>query len=128
MIVAIGIDLIEISRVGQIISVRGDRFRKRVYTEGEIAYCDGQASGAARMSSYAARFAAKEAAMKALGTGWGGGVAWREIEITAAESGAPGICLHGRALRRMIEIGARRAHVSLSHSREMAVAQVVLED
>jgi len=80
------------------------------------------------MSSYAARFAAKEAAMKALGTGWGGGVAWREIEIIVSETGAPGICLQGRALRRMIEIGARRAHVSLSHSREMAVAQVVLED
>ena len=128
MIIAVGVDLIEISRVCEIISRRGDQFRRRVYTEGEIDYCERQAAGLSRSSSYAARFAAKEAVMKALGTGWGSGVAWRQIEIVKSETGAPGLRLHGRALERLGEIGASRAHVSLSHSRDLAVAQVILED
>ena len=117
--------MIEIARVEEVFSRQGERFRKRIYTESEVEYCERRAS---RMSSYAARFAAKEAAMKALGTGWADGVRWRDIEIVRGETGAPAILLYGRALDRLGEIGARRAHLSLTHSREMAMAQVILED
>jgi holo-[acyl-carrier protein] synthase len=103
---------------------RGERFRNRVFTEGEIAYCEGCAS---RLESYAARFAAKEAAMKALGTGWGGGVGWRDIEVVRADTGAPSIKLRGRALERMREMGAQKIHLSLTHSRDVAAAQIILE-
>lgn len=126
MIVAIGIDLVEIERLEEVINRRGDRFRARVFTDGEISYCEHRA-GAARWSSYAARFAAKEAVMKALGTGWSEGVAWKEIEIVCETSGAPTIQLHGRALERMRILGATRVHVSLSHSSNLAVAQVLIE-
>ena len=125
MIIAIGIDIIEIARVEEVFYRQGERFRKRVFTEAEAAYCESRAS---RLSSYAARFAAKEAVMKALGTGWSDGVRWRDIEIVRGERGAPSLRLHGRALERLREIGARRAHVSLTHSREIAMAQVILED
>jgi len=125
MIIAIGIDIIEIARVEEVFSRQGERFRKRVFTEAEVDYCERRAS---RLSSYAVRFAAKEAAMKALGTGWSGGVRWRDIEILRGNKGAPALHLYGRALERLREIGARRAHVSLTHSREIAMAQVVLED
>ncbi len=125
MIVSTGIDLVEISRIEEIFIRRGNRFRDRVFTPDEIAYCESVAS---RFASYAARFAAKEAAMKALGTGWAEGVAWREIEVTRGERGAPKLRLSGRALERMKEIGASRAHLSLTHSRDLAAAQVLLED
>ena len=125
MIIAIGIDIIEIARIEEVFSRQGERFRKRVFTEGEIDYCERRAS---RMSSYAARFAAKEAAMKALGTGWSDGVRWRDIEVVRGETGAPALHLHGRALERLGEIGARRAHLSLTHSEQIAMAEVLLED
>jgi holo-[acyl-carrier protein] synthase len=125
MIVAIGIDIVEIERMKEVFARRGERFRNRVFTEAEIDYCEGRAS---RLESYAARFAAKEAAMKALGTGWSEGVGWREIEVARAGTGAPTIQLHGRALERMSEIGARKAHLSLTHSRDIAMAQVILEE
>lgn len=125
MIIAIGIDIIEIARIEEVFSRQGERFRRRVFTEGEIDYCERRAS---RMSSYAARFAAKEAAMKALGTGWSDGVRWRDIEVVRGETGAPALHLHGRALERLGEIGARRAHLSLTHSEQIAMAEVILED
>ena len=125
MIIAIGIDIIEIARIEEVFSRQGERFRKRVFTEAEIDYCERRAS---RMSSYAARFAAKEAAMKALGTGWSDGVRWRDIEVVRGETGAPALHLHGRALERLGEIGARRAHLSLTHSEQIAMAEVILED
>lgn len=124
MIVAIGIDIVDIARVEEVFARRGERFRNRIFTQGEIAYCEGCAS---RLESYAARFAAKEAAMKALGTGWGGGVGWQDLEVVRAETGAPLIQLHGRALERMRELGAQKAHLSLTHSRGLAVAQIILE-
>ncbi|MEK6289420.1 MAG: holo-ACP synthase [Acidobacteriota bacterium] len=124
MIVAIGIDLVEISRIEEVFARRGDRFRARIFTEGEIGYCERRAS---KLASYAARFAAKEAAMKALGTGWSDGVGWRDIEVVSEPSGAPTIRFHGRALERMSEIGGTRALVSLTHSANLAMAQVVLE-
>jgi holo-[acyl-carrier protein] synthase len=124
MIVAIGIDLVEIARVEEVLTRRGERFRARVFTEGEISYCERRAS---KVASYAARFAAKEAAMKALGTGWAEGVGWRDVEVVSGPSGAPTIELHRRALERMHEIGATKALVSLTHSGSLAMAQVVLE-
>ncbi|HEX5734139.1 MAG TPA: holo-ACP synthase [Blastocatellia bacterium] len=125
MIIAIGIDIIEIARIEEVFSRQGERFRKRVFTEIEIEYCERRAS---RMSSYAARFAAKEAAMKALGTGWSDGVRWRDIEVARGDTGAPALHLHGRALERLHQIGARRAHLSLTHSEQIAMAEVILED
>lgn len=124
MIVAIGIDIIEVSRIEEVFARRGERFRDRVFTTGEIEYCERRGS---RFISYAARFAAKEAVMKGLGTGWGSGVAWRDIEVVVLESGAPAIQLKGRALERLLEIGARRVHLSLTHTRDLAMAEVVLE-
>lgn len=124
MIIAIGVDLVEISRIEEVFTRRGERFRRRVFTEGEISYCERRAS---KLASYAARFAAKEAVMKALGTGWSGGVGWKDIEVVSGPSGAPMIQLHRSALERMREIGATRALVSLTHSGKLAIAQVVLE-
>ena len=124
MIIAIGVDLVEIPRIEAVFTRRGDRFRKRVFTEGEISYCERRAS---KLASYAARFAAKEAVMKALGTGWSDGVGWKDIEVVSSPSGAPMIQLHRNALERMREIGATRVLVSLTHSGELAIAQIVLE-
>ncbi len=104
---------------------RTPRFGARVFTDAERGYCDSR--GAASAQHYAARFAAKEAAMKALGTGWAGGVAWREVEITRGEAGAPSINFTGRALELFRASGATRAHLSLAHTSEHAVATVVLE-
>jgi holo-[acyl-carrier protein] synthase len=124
MIVAIGIDLVEITRIEEVFARRGDRFRARVFTEGEISYCERRAS---KFASYAARFAAKEAAMKALGTGWSEGVGWTDVEVVSEPSGAPVLQLHSRALERMREIGATKAHISLTHSGNLAMAEVLLE-
>ena len=124
MIVAIGIDLVEITRIEEVFARRGERFRGRVFTEGEISYCEHRAS---KFASYAARFAAKEAAMKALGTGWAEGIVWTDVEVVSTSNGAPVLQLHRRALERMHEIGATRAHISLTHSGDLAIAQVLLE-
>jgi len=126
MIVSIGVDVVEIERLEAVFERRGDRFRMRVFTDGEIGFCDSR-SGPSRFASYAARFAAKEAVMKALGTGWADGVGWKEIEVVCDPSGAPRIELNGHAVARFREIGASRIHVSLSHSGNIAIAQVVLE-
>ena len=114
----VGVDIIEIERVAATLDRFGDRFLHRIYTPSEIAYCRGRAP------QLAARFAAKEAVMKALGTGTRG-VAWREVEVVRAKSGAPSIALHGRAAARAEHIGVSSLAVSLSHSRAYAVASVV---
>ena len=114
-----GVDIIEISRVGDVLSRYGDRFLRRVFTEGESSYCRGRAP------NLAGRFAAKEAAMKALGTGVRG-VAWRDIEVVRASSGAPSILLHGRAEARAQRLGVQEISLSISHSRDYAVAFVVV--
>jgi holo-[acyl-carrier protein] synthase len=124
MIVAIGIDVVEIARIEDVFARRGDRFRARVFTSGEIDYCERRAS---KFASYAARFAAKEAVMKALGTGWADGIGWTDVEVVSGLSGAPALQLHGRALERMLELGATRNHISLTHSGNLAIAQVILE-
>ena len=114
-----GIDIIEISRVGRVLEQYGRRFLERVFTPGEIAYCR------ERPPNLAARFAAKEATMKALGTGVRG-VGWKDIEVVRAESGAPSIKLHGRCKQRAQRLGVQEIAISLSHSREYAVASVVV--
>ena len=113
-----GVDIIEIGRIKSALERWQQRFLHRVYTEGEIAYCR------CRPPNLAARFAAKEAAMKALGTGLRG-VGWKDVEVVRSEGGAPSICLHGRALARAEKLGVTELALSLSHSREYAVAFVV---
>ena len=120
MNLASGVDIIEISRVKRVLERYGQRFLDRVYTAGEIAYCRGRAP------NLAARFAAKEATMKALGTGVRG-VGWKDIEVIREESGAPSVLLHGRGKRRAQRLGVNEISLSLSHSREYAVAFVVVQ-
>ena len=116
----IGVDIIEIARIERIIARWGERFLKRIYTEKEIELCQ------SRAASLAARFAAKEAAVKALGTGTNG-VGWREVETLSNSNGQPVVHLHGKAQRRAEEIGLKGLSISLSHSREYAVASVIGE-
>ena len=113
-----GVDIIEIGRIQGVLERWGQRFLHRIYTEEEIAYCRGRAQ------NLAARFAAKEATMKALGTGVRG-VSWKDIEVVRAKSGAPSIILHGRASLRAEKLGVTELALSISHSREYAVAFVV---
>lgn len=115
-----GVDIIEIKRVEKVAFSYGDRFLKRIYTDGEIEYCRGRAP------QLASRFAAKEAVMKALGTGIRG-VGWRDVEITRKRGMAPHIKLHGRAKKRASQIGLKGLAISLSHSKEFAVASVIGE-
>lgn len=117
-----GVDLIEIRRLQQAIDRHGARFLQRVYTPGELSACSN------RPESLAARFAAKEAAAKALGTGIGRtGIRWTDIEIqTQVESGAPRLLLHGPAAQRAESLGIREWSVSLTHDRERAIAFVVM--
>ncbi len=124
MIVAIGIDIIEVARIREVL-LRTPRFRERVFTPAERAYCDSRAVAA---QHYAARFAAKEAALKALQTGWRGGIGWQDVEIASRESGAPYLIFHGPVLELFNSSGATAAHLSLSHTTEHAIAQVVLEE
>jgi holo-[acyl-carrier protein] synthase len=124
MIVAIGIDIIEVARIREVL-LRTPRFRERVFTAGERVYCDSR--GAVAAQHYAARFAAKEAALKALQTGWRGGIGWHDVEVAAHESGAPYLILTGTVLELFNSSGATAAHLSMSHTAEHAIAQVVLE-
>jgi holo-[acyl-carrier protein] synthase len=125
MIVGSGVDMIEIARIADALARYGDRFCQRIYLPGEIRYCRSKKNGA---ESFAARFAAKEAAAKALGTGIQHGVAWRDIEVVRAPSGRPTLLFHGRAAVVAGKLGVRNAVISLTHSRTQALAQVVLED
>ncbi len=124
MIVSIGIDIIEIGRVREVLR-RTPRFRERVFTERERAYCDSRGVNAAQ--HYAARFAAKEAAFKALGTGWRDGLSWHDAEVVSNDSGAPTLVLRDHARAVFDRLGATDAHISLSHTSEHAVAQVIFE-
>ena len=124
MIISIGIDIIEVKRVREV-QLRTQRFTARVFTAAERAYCDSR--GVVAAQHYAARFAAKEAALKAFGTGWRGGIAWQDIEIASQASGAPFLIFHGPVKELFEKSGATSAHLSLSHTGEHAIAQVVLE-
>jgi holo-[acyl-carrier protein] synthase len=125
MIVGSGIDAIEIARIALALEQFGDRFCRRVFTAQEIAYCRSKRNAA---ESFAARFAAKEAGAKALGTGIHAGVGWRDIEVVRAPGGRPGLRFHGRALVHAQRLRVANAALSLTHSRELAFAQVLLED
>ena len=124
MIVGTGIDIAEVPRIARAISRFGDRFLQRVFTEGEISYCDAKAN---RVERYAARFAAKEAGMKALGTGWNHGVRFRDIEVRRQPGGRPTIAFHGKAAEFAAKLGTVNVALSLSHTAEQAIAQVILE-
>ena len=124
MIVGTGIDITEVPRIRQSIERFGDRFLQRVFTAGEMRYCDSKMN---RFERYAARFAAKEAAMKALGTGWNHGVRWRDCEVTRMPGGRPTITFHGMAAEFATKLGVKNASLSLSHTVEQAIAQVILE-
>ena len=115
-----GVDIIEIPRIQQVLDRYGQRFLDRIFTPDEISYCRGRAP------NLAGRFAAKEATMKALGTGVRG-VSWKDIEVIRAESGAPSVKLHGRAEKRAKRLQVSELSLSMSHSREYAVAFVVAQ-
>ena len=124
MIVGMGIDIAEVPRIGESIERFGERFLNRVFTKEEVRYCDAKAN---RVERYAARFAAKEAAMKALGTGWNHGVRWRDIEVYREQGRRPTIKFHGRAAEFAARLGAKNIALSISHTPEHAIANVILE-
>ncbi len=120
----LGIDLVEVARIRGLLTKHGDRFKERTFTAGEIAYCDACADPAMH---YAARFAAKEAAAKAIGTGlWAEGVDWKDFEVTREASGKPHLLLHGGAKHHADIQGVTRVLISLTHTQELAQAQVIL--
>jgi holo-[acyl-carrier protein] synthase len=126
MVLGLGTDLIEIVRIERSLARFGERFLARVYTPGEIAYCHARNKTAAQ--SFAARFAAKEAAAKALGTGISRGVNWPEFEVHRLPGQRPTLHLHGRAAEIAARLGIRHLSLSLSHSRDHALAVVIAED
>jgi holo-[acyl-carrier protein] synthase len=126
-IVGIGVDIIEVERVERALTrpVTGDRFRQRVFTESEIAYCESR--GRPRYQSYAARFAAKEAVMKALGTGWNRNVGWSEIEVVRERGHAPTIMLYGKTAQFARRCDVARFYLSISHTATLAIAYAIAE-
>jgi holo-[acyl-carrier protein] synthase len=124
MIVGLGVDIAEVDRVEAAIRRHGEAFLNRIYTPAEIAYCERHKNKAER---YAGRFAAKEAAMKALGTGWRRGVRWRDIEVTNLPGGKPTLRLAGAALSHADRLGVKNIAVSITHSGDLAFAQVIFE-
>ena len=125
MIIGLGVDLEEVRRLGEAIRRHGRIFVERIFTPAEIAYCERHRDAVER---YAARFAAKEATMKALGTGWAKGVRWRDIEVTRQPGGRPGIVLHGAAREYAERMGVRQVSLSITHSANFALAEVILEN
>jgi len=125
MIVGTGIDIAEVPRIARAIARYGDRFLRRIFTGNEIQYCESKAN---RVERYAARFAAKEAAMKALGTGWNHGVRWRDVEVRREPGGRPTLAFHGKAAEFAAKLGAFHVALSLSHTASEAIAQVILEN
>lgn len=123
MIRGIGTDIIAVARIQRTIE-RNPRFVERVYTEAETAYCQAKANP---WQSYAVRFAAKEAVMKAFGTGWDGKINWRDIEVGLDVLGKPEILLHGGARARFQQTDSQSMHISLSHEQDFAVAFAVWE-
>jgi holo-[acyl-carrier protein] synthase len=124
VIVGLGVDLAEVGRIQAAIERHGRRFIERIYTTGEIAYVERKAN---RYERYAARFAAKEAGMKAIGTGWKRGVRWQDFEVTNLPSGRPTLQFHGAAARFASDLGVRNILLSLTHTAVQAMAMVILE-
>lgn len=124
MIVSTGIDIVEVYRIAETMT-RTPRFAMRVFTPAERDYCD--AKGAAAAQSYAGRFAAKEAFLKAIQTGWRGKITWQDIEVVSNADGVPSLKITGEAQNILASRGAKHVHLSISHTAEHAVAQVILE-
>jgi holo-[acyl-carrier protein] synthase len=124
MLTGIGIDVVQNERIRASLERFGDRFINRIYTEEEIRYCKKCANPEIH---FAARFAAKEAGFKALGTGWAAGVKWKDVEVERLASGKPELHLHGEALVRATSMGATRFYVSLTHDQLVSCAVVILE-
>ena len=128
MVLSVGVDMIEVQRIQKALedSRIGKRFRERVFTANEIRYCEKKRRG--RYESYAGRFAAKEAVMKALGRGWGSKVNWLDIEVGRARGGKPEIVLHHKTAGLAEELGIRRWSLSITHTEQHGLAFVVAED
>jgi holo-[acyl-carrier protein] synthase len=128
MIIGTGVDLAEVDRIQAALQDPriGRRFRDRVFTEKEIAYCEKKRRG--KYESYAGRFAAKEAVMKALGRGWGAKVRWLDIEVVRARSGKPDIALHEKTARLADQLGIRRWALSITHTKQHGLAYVIAQD
>ena len=128
MIISTGVDLAEVDRIQAAIEHPriGQRFRDRVFTKNEIAYCEKKQRG--KYESYAGRFAAKEAVMKALGRGWGSKVRWLDIEVARARSGKPDIVLHDKTANLAAELGIRRWALSITHTKQHGLAYVIAQD
>ncbi len=124
MIVGSGVDLCEVDRIKSAIARHGRRFLERVYTDREIAYSERKANPYER---FAARFAAKEAGMKAIGTGWRGGVRWRDFEVANLPSGRPTLAFHGKAAEYAQKLGVQNISLSITHTSVQAMAIVILE-
>jgi len=124
MILGSGVDLAEVDRIRQSVERFADRFLQRIYTEREIAYVERKAN---RFERYAARFAAKEAGMKALGTGWRRGIQWKDFEVINLPSGRPTLLLHGEAEAIAAQMGVRNVQLSLTHTSRDALAYVIFE-
>jgi holo-[acyl-carrier protein] synthase len=124
MIVGTGVDITEVARIRAAVDRFGDRFLKRVFTPGEIRYCLSKVNAAERL---AARFAAKEAGMKAIGTGLRQGVTWQDLEVVRQPGQRPQLRLAGKAADFAEKLGCKRTHLSLSHTEEQAIAHVILE-
>ncbi|MEE9145256.1 MAG: holo-ACP synthase [Candidatus Binatia bacterium] len=125
MVVGVGIDMVEVERLKRALEnpKSGRKFRDRVYTEKEIEYCEGKKRG--KYESYAGRFAAKEATMKALGSGWGSRVTWLDIETLPALGGKPEVCLYHKTSEFARELGVQHLSVSITHTKNLAMACVV---
>ena len=125
MIVGTGVDLAEVPRIEASIARFGAKFIERIYTPAEIAYVERKAN---KYERYAARFAAKEAGMKAIGTGWRRGVRWQDFEVANLPSGKPTLKLHGMAARHAAKLGVKTISLSMTHTSELGMAHVILED
>jgi holo-[acyl-carrier protein] synthase len=124
MIVGLGIDVAEVKRIQAVIESQGERFLRRVYTQDEVAYCEKFKN---KYERYAGRFAVKEAAMKALGTGWSHGVRWVDVEVVRVKGGRPMLALKGEAKKIADALGVKNIAVSITHTSEQALAQVIFE-
>src|SRR5580692_13057441 len=124
VIVGMGIDVAEVDRIRAVVEAQAERFLKRVYTPAEVAYCEQFKN---KYERYAGRFAVKEAAMKALGNGWSRGVRWVDVEVVRQRGGRPSLALKGEAKKIADSMGVKNIAVSITHTSEQAIAQVIFE-
>jgi len=125
VIVGLGLDIAEIDRIEAAVTRYGVPFLERIFTTREVAYCESHKN---KFERYAARFAAKEAAMKALGTGWRRGVRWRDIEVARDPSGKPTLHLEGAARQIAGDLGVKNISLTITHSGNLALAEVIFEN